>query len=71
MYVGACRAIRLYLGASLCTSFFWLLMYYCWTIHDRGRYFEILCYLCFLFHCLLIYIDELFMIYVFIVCFVK
>ena len=70
MYVGACGAIRLYLGASLCT-YFLVLMYCFWAIHDRGRYFEILCYLCFLFHCLLIYIYELFMIYVFILCFVK
>ena len=50
---------------------FWLLMYCFWAIHDRGRYFEILCYLCFLFHCLLIYIYELFIIYVFILCYVK
>ena len=40
-------------------------------IHDRGRYFEILRYLCFLFHCLLIFTYELFKIYVFILCFVK
>ena len=51
--------------------FFWLLFYCFWAIHDKGRYFEILCYLCFLFHCLLIYIYKLFMIYVFILCFVK
>ena len=46
-------------------------MYCFWAIHDRGRYFEIFCYLCFLFHYLLIYIYELFMIYVFILCFVN
>ena len=51
--------------------FFWLLLYCFRAIHDKGRYFEILCYLCFLFHCLLIYIYKLFMIYVFILCFVK
>ena len=54
-----------------CVLTFWLLMYCFWAIHDRGRYIEILCYLCFLFHCLLIYIYKLFMIYVFILCFVK
>ena len=47
----------MYLGASLCIYLFssW---YFCWAIHDRGRY--IYCFICFLFHCLLIYIYELF-----------
>ena len=35
-------------------------------VFDRGRYI-----ICFLFHCSLIYIYELFMIYVFVLCFVK
>ena len=49
--------IRLYLGASLCIYLFssW---YFCWAIHDRGSY--IYCFICFLFHYLLIYIYELF-----------
>ena len=38
-------------------------------VFGRGRYY--VCYLCFLFHCSLIYIYELFMIYVFVLCFVK
>ena len=32
---------RLYLGASLCMYHFWLLMYYFWAIHVRGRYIVI------------------------------
>ena len=50
--------IRLYLAASLCIYLFWLLMYFCWAIHVKGRY--IYCFICFLFHYLLIYIYELF-----------
>ena len=40
-----------------------------WVIHDRGRY--IIFYMFLVSHCLLIYIYELFMIYVFILCYVK
>ena len=39
-----------------------------WAIHVKGRYIVILC---FLFHYSLIYIYELFMIYVFVLCCVK
>ena len=38
MYVGACEAIRLYLGASLCTYHFLALDVFFWAIHVRGRY---------------------------------
>ena len=48
--------IRLYLGASLCTYFFWLLLYFCWDYHFRGSY--IYCFICFLFHYLLTYIHD-------------
>ena len=37
--------IRLYLGASLCIYLFWLLMYFCWAIHVRGRYIFFLFYM--------------------------
>ena len=50
--------IRLYLGASLCIYFFWLLMYSCWDYHFRGSY--IYCFICFLFHFLLTYIHDVF-----------
>ena len=51
--------------------FFWLMMYFCfdWVIHDRGKYIDL--YMFLVPHCLLIYIYELLMIYVFIVCYVK
>ena len=47
------------------------MMYFCfdWVIHERGRYIDL--YMFLVSHCLLIYIYELFMIYVFIVCYVK
>ena len=40
-----------------------------WVFHDRGRYIDL--YMFLVSHCLLIYIYELFLIYVFIVCYVK
>ena len=40
-----------------------------WVFHDRGRYID--WYMFLVSHCLLIYICELFMLYVFIVCYVK
>ena len=45
--------------------FFWLMMYFClvWVIHDRERYIDL--YMFLVSHYLLIYIYELFMIYVF------
>ena len=37
--------IRLYLGAALCIYIFvWLLMYFCWAIHVRGRYIYFIFY---------------------------
>ena len=48
--------IRLYLGVSLCIYLFRLLIYSCWAIHFRVWY--IYCFICFLFHCLLIYIHD-------------
>ena len=39
-----------------------------WVVHDRGRYIDCICSCS---HCLLIYIYQLFMIYVFILCYVK
>ena len=38
-------------------------------MHDRGRYIDL--YMFLVLHCVLIYIYELFMIYAFIVCYVK
>ena len=44
---GACGAIRLYLGASLCIYIFWLMMYFffVWVVHDGGRYIDDICFL--------------------------
>ena len=44
-------------------------LFFDWVIHDRGKYIDL--YIFLISHCLLIYIYELFMIYVFIVCYVK
>ena len=64
---------RLYLGASLCTYIFWLMMYlfWClyslWVVYDRGRHYGLISVSCFT----LCYIDywfifmKLFMIYIF------
>ena len=63
----------MYLGASLCFYIFFLahdvFFVFDWAFHDRGRYIDL--YMFLVSHCLLIYIYELFMIYVFIVCYVK
>ena len=58
--------IRLYLGASLCIYFFWLLMYSCWDYHFRGSY--IYCFICFLFHFLLTFIHDVFHWYLSLFC---
>ena len=45
-------------------------MYSRWAIHFRGRY--IYCFICFLFHCLLIYIHDVIHLYMSLfLCFVK
>ena len=63
----------MYLGASLYIYIFFLahdvFFVFDWDFHDRGRYID--WYMFLVSHCLLIYIYELFMIYVFIVCYVK
>ena len=68
---GACGAIRLYLGASLCIYIFgfWCILCFDWVIHDKERYIDCIC---FLFHIAYLFIFmRLFMIYVFILCYVK
>ena len=67
----ACGAIRLYLGTSLFIYIFgsWCILCFDWVIHNRGRYTDCIC---FLFHIAYWFIFmRLFMIYVFILCYVK
>ena len=61
----------MYLHFWLMTFFFFFFFFFLfyWVIHDKGRYIDL--YMFLVSHCLLIYIYELFMIYVFIVCYVK
>ena len=75
LYLGGdfciCGAIILYLGASLCIYFLAQDVFFVfdWVVHDRGRYTDL--YMFLVSHCLLIYTYELFMICVFILCYVK
>ena len=52
--------IRLYLGASLCIYLFSSCCIFIGLFMLGGDTFFFFCFICFLFHCLLIYIYELF-----------